>query len=167
MFDWQKLFARDTRRRRGPNTDADSRLPRGDRLEDEYESLIVSQCQRYGISPSTITIEVRQIGQGPDGRHVYFGMLRLAKWERDSALRMLLGLPLLESKIRRMWRSLWLCEVSHFGGLWLHASEQLQATDAMRELRRLLLQVAPPRPHGDTEMDETFSHSASGEGRAG
>lgn len=159
MFDLQKLFARDARRRGDADhdTQADSRLPRGAGLEDEYESIIAAQCQRWGIAESSITIEVRQSGRGPEGRDVYFGMLRLARWERDSALRLLLGLPLLETRIRKTVRGLWLCEVSHFGGLWLHASEQLlQGTDAPGELRRLMLQVAPVTAAGagDSGLDD-------------
>src|SRR5687767_8520795 len=86
MVDLRKLLARDARRNSDHNTDADSALPSGDGLEAEYETLIVAQCRRYGIADSTITIEVRQIGRAPDGRDVYQGMIRLARWERDSAL---------------------------------------------------------------------------------
>ena len=158
MFDLSRLFARDARRRGDhPDTDADSALPRGAGLEDEYESLISAQCLRWGISGSSITIEVRQIGRGPDGRDVYFGLLRLARWERDSALRILL--PLLEAKIRKVVRSMWLVEVSHFGGLWLHASEQLYATDAASELRRLMVQLAPLPLATDSSLEEPFSAS--------
>ena len=74
---------------------------------------------------------------------VYVGMLRLVKWDRFSGLRMLVGLPLLEAKLRRMVRNLWLGEVSHFSGLWLHSSEQLSHTPAMTELRDVMLQLTP------------------------
>ena len=69
------------------------------------------------------------------------------------------ALPLLESKIRKMVRSLWLGEVSHFGGLWLHASEQLQATEAMTELRQLILQLTqdPAGPGSEPAGEEPFS----------
>ncbi|WP_299763825.1 hypothetical protein [Ramlibacter sp.] len=138
----------------------DASMPSGRGLEAEYEGLIASQCHSWGIADDVVTIEVRQIGRAPDGRDVYLGMVRLAQWERDSALRLLLGLPLLEAKIRKMVRALWLGEVSHFGGLWLHASEQLNATPAMRELRELLMQLTPPtmpRPGDDGGADEPVS----------
>ncbi|NML46607.1 hypothetical protein HHL11_22870 [Ramlibacter sp. G-1-2-2] len=131
------------------NTQVDSKLPHGANLEAEYEALILSQCTRWGISETCITVEVRNAGRGPHGRDVYLAMIRLARWERDSALRILLGLPLLEAKIRKILHTLWLMEVSHFGGLWLHASEQLAGTDAMEELRRLVVALAPePAPVG-------------------
>lgn len=146
MFDLRKLFARDGRHRddHGRDTEVSASLPAGQGLESDYEGLITSQCHRWGIADGVVTVEVRQIGRAADGLDVYLGMVRLAQWERDSALRLLLGLPLLETKIRKMVRTLWLGEVSHFGGLWLHASEQLNATNAMRELRDLLKHLTPP-----------------------
>lgn len=145
MFGLRKLLARDARRRLDAERDTalDSALPRGDGLEAEYETLIANQCQRWGIAEASFTVEVRQLGRGRDGMALYAGMLRLVRWERDSALRMLLGLPLLEAKIRRVVGGLWLCEVSRFGGLWLHASGQLQDTAAMKELRQAMLMLSP------------------------
>lgn len=163
MFDLRKLFVREGRRPEndGQETGAHASMPAGQGLEAEYEELIAIQCRRWGISDTAVTVEVRQIGQAPDGLDVYLGMLRLAQWERNSALRLLLGLPLLETKVRKTVRTLWLGEVSHFGGLWLHASEQLHATSAMRELRELMIQLtptAPPRPGEESPgLDESFS----------
>ncbi|MGV3572815.1 MAG: hypothetical protein ACO1PB_19640 [Ramlibacter sp.] len=173
MFDLRKLFARDGSRRgdHGRDTEVDASLPAGHGLEAEYESLIADQCRRWGIADGVVTVEVRRIGRAPDGLDVYLGMVRLAQWERDSSLRLLLGLPLLETKIRRMVRTLWVGEMSHFGGLWLHASEQLHATPAMRELRELLIQLTPPsnaRAGEDSGGDEPPSSlSGSSEITAG
>ena len=157
MFGLRKIIARDAKRQEGASdTEVDS-APRGHNLEAEYETLIVTQCVRWGILENSITVEVRRLGRTNSGLDIYGGMMRLTRWERDSALRVLLGLPLLEAKIRKMVRGLWLCEVSHFGGLWLHASEQLQATEAMTELRQLILQLThDPAPTG-AEADEPFS----------
>lgn len=158
MFDLRKLFARDGRHENddGQDTQVDAAVPPGSGLEAEYQDLIASQCRRWGIAAEAVTIEVRQVGRAPDGLDVYLGMVRLAQWERNSALRLLLGLPLLETKIRRMVRTLWIGELSHFGGLWLHASEQLHATSAMRELRDLMIQLTPPatRAGEDAGMDD-------------
>lgn len=166
MFDLRKLFARDASRRddQGRDTEVDASLAAGQGLEAEYESLIANQCRRWGIAEGVVTIEVRQIGRAHDGLDVYLGMVRLAQWERDSSLRLLLGLPLLETKIRRMVRTLWIGEVSHFGGLWLHASEQLNATPAMRELRELLIQLTPPSNArgGEDSVAEGDTSSLSG-----
>lgn len=147
MFGLRKLMGRDApvaqEGEEDQNTQVDSALPHGANLEAEYEALIMAQCVRWGIAESAITLEVRNAGRGPHGRDVYLAMIRLARWERDSALRVLLGLPLLEAKIRKVLRTLWLMEVSHFGGLWLHASEQLAGTEAMEELRKLMLVLTP------------------------
>ena len=162
MFDLRKLIARDASRSREDdqqNTQVDSVLPRGASLEAEYEALILAQCSRWGIAESSITIEVRNAGRGPQGRDVYLGMIRIARWERESSLRVLLGLPLLEAKVRKMLRTLWLSEVSHFGGLWLHASEQLANTDAFPELRKLMVQLTPATApaSGNDNSDDAFA----------
>lgn len=165
MFDLRKLFARDGRRRDDDDdreTEVHAPLPGGDGLEADYQDLIASQCRRWGIADGVVTVEVRQVGRAADGLDVYLGMVRLAQWERDSALRVLLGLPLLETKIRRMVRTLWIGEISHFGGLWLHASEQLHATGAMRELRELLIELTPPSlPRAGAEAGAEDSGLAS------
>ena len=146
MFDLRKLFVREARgqRQQAPDSDYHPSDRRGEGLEVEYQTLIATQFRRWGISTSCVTIEVRQIGRAPDGFDVFVGMVRLAKWERPSALRVLVGLPLLEAKVRKMVRASWLADFSHFGGLWLHASEQLHGTTAMAELREVMVQLAPP-----------------------
>lgn len=149
MFDLRKLFIREARDRKSQDPDSDYHPSdrRGEGLEVEYQSLIATQFRRWGISINCVTIEVRQIGRAPDGYDVFVGMVRLGQWDRDSALRVLLGLPLLEAKVRKTVRGTWLADFSHFGGLWLHASEQLHASPAAAELRELLLRTVPPKPH--------------------
>ncbi len=116
----------------------------GEGLETEYQSLIAAQLRRWGVSNQCITVEVRRVGQGADGYDVFAGMLRLVRWDRDSTLRVMLGLPLLEAKIRKTVRATWLADYSHFAGLWLHASERMKAPG---ELRELLAAVAPLPGH--------------------
>ena len=112
----------------------------GEGLETEYQGLIAAQFRRWGVSNQCITIEVRRVGQAPDGFDVFAGMVRLVRWERDSTLRVMLGLPLMEAKIRKAVRATWLADYSHFAGLWLHASERMKVPG---ELRELLAAVAP------------------------
>lgn len=164
MFDLRKLFIREVRARRepmDPDSDYHPSDRRGEGLEVEYQSLIATQFRRWGISTGCVTIEVRQIGRAPDGFDVFVGMVRLAQWDRPSALRVLLGLPLLEAKVRKTVRATWLADFSHFGGLWLHASEQLHATAAMGELRELMLQLVPPSPSSGAEDEGASSGYSS------
>lgn len=168
MFDLRKLFLREVRARKtaqdqdqDPDSDYHPSDRRGEGLEIEYQSLIATQFRRWGIATGSVTIEVRQIGRAPDGFDVFVGMVRIAQWHRPSALRVLLGLPLLEGKVRRMVRATWLADFSHFGGLWLHASEQLQHTSAMGELRDLMVQLVPPTPSADGQDDGAASSGYS------
>src|SRR3954469_2395279 len=97
MFGLRKIIAREGRQRRegASDTQVDS-APRGHNLEAEYETLIITQCVRWGIDETCITLEVRRLGRTNSGLDIYGGMMRLTRWQRDSALRVLLGLPLLE-----------------------------------------------------------------------
>jgi hypothetical protein len=143
-MDLKKFFARNGKALRLRRTESDSDYHPSDKsgegLEVEYQGLIASQFRRWGISTSCATIEVRRLGQAPDGYDVFVGMVRVVEWERTSALRLLLGLPLLEAKARKTIRATWLVDYSHFGGLWLHASERVHGDG---ELHRLLAQLAP------------------------
>jgi hypothetical protein len=151
MIDLKRLFARETRTEPepAPTGDADSNYhpsgaPGGDGLEVEYQNLIANQFRRWGIKPACVTIEVRKIGQAPDGFDVLVGMVRLTRWERISSIRVMLGLPLLENRVRKALRATWLADLSHFGGLWLRASERLQADPGIGELHQVLMQLVPP-----------------------
>jgi hypothetical protein len=149
MFDLRKLFLREARARRRQPLEADSDYhpseARGEGLEVEYQGLIATQFRRWGIETGCVTVEVRQIGRGPDGFDIFVGMVRLANWERTSGLRVLLGLPLLEARVRKAVRATWLADYSHFGGLWLHASEQIHQARESSEIGELLQQLAPRR----------------------
>ena len=168
MIDLRKLFVRDTpgQQQAGGAPDAPDTQTvfqseaDGEGLRAEYHNLIGQQLRRWGIAPDCVTVEVRQIGRAADGLEVFVGMLRLARWQRIGALRVLLGLPLLEAKVRKTVRTTWMADFSHFGGLWLHASEQLSATPALGELRELMLQLTPSQPRtsraGEPEAPSTL-----------
>ena len=114
-------------------------------LAAEYEKIIQVQMKRMGISESCASIEVRNTGQDAGGRDIFVGLVRLGGWERKSVLRLLLGLPMLDTKVRRTIEGLWLGEVSSYGGLWLHAGGQLNESDAVTELRQLMMSLTGPR----------------------
>ena len=144
MLDLKKFFARNARPATASEPDPDSNYHPHDisseGLEVEYQKLIATQFRRWGISPACTTIEVRKLGKAPDGFDVFVGMVRLTRWEKMSGLRLLLGLPLLEAKVRKTMRATWLADFSHFGGLWLHSAEH---TDCTQDLRDLIIDLAP------------------------
>ncbi len=143
MFDLRKLFAKEPPGRERAAGGHATAGP-GEGLEVEYERLVAAQFRRMGICEDCTTIEVRRVGQGPHGFDVLVGMVRLHRWERTSALRLLVGLPLIESRVRKLVRSTWLADYSHFGGLWLHASEHLHEEPGVEELRELVMALTPP-----------------------
>lgn len=165
MIDLRKFFARNAARGSAGDHDPDSDYhpsnKSSDGLEVEYQGLIATQFRRWGISPSCTTVEVRRLGQAPDGYDVFVGMVRLTSWERDSAMRLLVGLPLLEAKVRKTVRATWLADFSHFGGLWLHASEQLHAPRELHDLLHQLVPLpAPGTPGAGTQTSSGYSISS-------
>jgi hypothetical protein len=163
MFDLRKFFVRTAAQSasRAADPDSDYHPPGqpGDGLEVEYQRLIANQFRRWGIPPNCATIEVRRLGQAPDGFDVLVGMVRLTEWERTASLRVLLGLPLLETKIRKTVRATWLADFSHFAGLWVHAAEQMRPG---RELHDLLAQLAPfpATPSGQQAESSGYTNSS-------
>ena len=169
-FDLRKLFAGNGGTDSGGFEDAADTdyLPvngQGEGLETDYQGLIASHFRRFGVSNHCITIEVRKVGQAPDGFDVFVGLVRLVRWERDSALRVMLGMPVLETKIRKSVRATWLADYSHFGGLWLHASERMKVPPELRELLGALAPLPGSKlgpPGFDATSDPNASEPASG-----
>lgn len=118
-------------------------------LQAEYQDLLDAELRRWGICAPCATLEVRHLGEGARGLAVFVAVVSLNAWERTPALRLLLGLPLLDRRIRQTIGTRWLADVSEFGGLWLAASEQVQRAPAMGELRELLVALTGPAA-GDT-----------------
>jgi hypothetical protein len=97
--------------------------------------------RRMGIPESVASLEVTQVALTPRGRGVYAAHIRLLKWQEGPAVRLLLGLPLLERKVRKRMQSHWVLEMSHFAGLWLQAADGAQGTQAVRDIRMCLQQL--------------------------
>lgn len=167
MLDLKKLFSRhaaSASRDQDPDSDYHPSQKPGDGLEVEYQRLIAHQFRRWGISSACTTVEVKRLGHAPDGFDVLIGMVRMTRWERISGLRMLLGLPLLEGKIRKAVRATWLADYSHFAGLWVHASEQMHPCVDLHELlTRLVPFAAQPSPVAMAANDHPGSAIATAE----
>ena len=149
MFEIRKLFTKEAQGRE--RLDATEGGAPGEGLEVEYQQLIADQFRRFGIREACTTIEVRRIGQGPHGFDLLIGMIRVHRWERTSVLRLLIGLPLIESRVRKLVRSTWLADYSHFGGLWVHACEHLHEEPGREELRELLVALTPTEALADVD----------------
>ena len=152
MLGLRKLLQRE--REENPVTEVEPSSHSVDEIAREYRSLIEEQLARGGVLLKCVEIDVRQSGKLRDGHSMFVAMLRLTTWERTSAIRLLLGLPILESRLRRAVRGSWLREVSHFGGIWVHASGQLQDGHAMEDLRMLIVDVE----RRDHESSQPPSH---------
>lgn len=139
-FDIRKLFARTggiaPRDSDHPGEADSDYLPRGagaEGLETDYQTLISGLFRRWGIAQGCVTVEVKTVGKAGDGFDVFVALVRMVSWYQRSSMRLLVGLPLLEQKIRKTVRGTWLADYSHFGGLWLHASDKLQLPQDMRD----------------------------------
>src|SRR3954471_3600535 len=110
MLGFRKLMQREPDE--SPVTEVDASGHSINEVLDEYRALVVDQLIRGGVSPDCVEIEVKPGGKMRDGRTVFIGMVRLVKWDRAPSVRLLLGLPILESRLRRVVRGSWLHEVS-------------------------------------------------------
>lgn len=122
-----------------PRTGFSGLTPSGGGLEREYGELIQSQLLKLAGAPDLVEVEVRAAGATPDGRAIYTGMLRLARWDRRRSLRILVALPLIEAKMRKSLESTWLGDVSQFGGLWLHASAGARGAQALCDVHDVIV----------------------------
>lgn len=141
---WQRLFRRSATVAE-EQTDYQALQGTSGGLADEYQKLISHHLHRWGIPEGCVAVVVREIGRDEHGRDVFVGVVTLFQWDRDAAIRLLVGLPLFEKKIRKALQGLWIADVSGFGGIWLHAAGEMQADPAVSELRNVIKSLAPPR----------------------
>src|SRR3569832_1442498 len=99
MLDFRKILQREPEET--PVTEVGASGHSAVEVVDEDRSILIDQLIRGGVAPDCVEIEVKQGGKLRDGRNVYIGMLRLVKWDRAPSVRLLLGLPILESRLRR------------------------------------------------------------------
>lgn len=107
-------------------------------IEAEYRRIIEEQLDRMGGCGMT-TLDVVHAGDAQDGLGIYRAMIRLVRWDRRAAARLLLGLPVLQYRLVQLLAASWLPEVSHFGGVWLHPAGELQQRDRVTDLRRMIV----------------------------
>jgi hypothetical protein len=131
----------------------------GEGLEREYEEVVRVQLSRLGIPPETVEIEVRPAGTMKDGRAVYLCMLRLVKWNPRTSLRLLIALPVLEAKTRQSLDTTWLMDVSHFGGLWVHASGGVRTDAVLGDVRAAITQLELMTAQAGAPIDPRWSPS--------
>jgi hypothetical protein len=113
----------------------------GEGLEREYEDIVRAQITKLGVPLECVEVEVRPAGSMKDGRNIYLGMVRLVRWHARASLRLMVALPVLELKTRQSLETTWLMDVSHFGGLWLHASSSLRSAEVVGDVRDAITQL--------------------------
>ena len=113
----------------------------GEGLEREYEEVVRAQLARLGVPQETVEVQVRPAGTMQDGRSIYLGMVRLVQWDARTSFRLLVALPLLEAKTRQSLDTSWLMDVSHFGGLWVHASAAIRTSEVLVDIRAAITRL--------------------------
>lgn len=134
-----------TRRASGPATTIFGQSTGGDPdVLTELEAIIWSQLGRAGIPSDCVGVEVCALEEKRQKKPCLIGKLHLAGWQRKPVLRLMLGLPVLEVRVRQGFESSWLNDVSTFGGLWLRGFGELQSQAALHELRQAIAQIEAP-----------------------
>ena len=136
----------------GPGGDAHAAI------EAEYRRIIEEQLERMGAANLT-TLDIVHAGDAQDDLGVYRAMVRVVRWDRKAATRLLLGLPVLQYRLTQSLAASWLPDVSHFGGVWLHPAGELQQRDRVTDLRRMIVDFEShyvrrvgPGPAGDSSL---------------
>jgi hypothetical protein len=140
------------------STDYDGLQESPEGLQAEYHRLVTEHVQRWGIVDRCVAVEIRPEGEEL-GKPVFVAVLRVLAWDRASVLRLLLGLPLLEKKIRKSIEGQWTGEVSVFNGLLLNAGDALQGREAAKDLRHLLVSLTGERVAHRADHDESLPAS--------
>ncbi|MDE2606683.1 MAG: hypothetical protein KGL68_12260 [Burkholderiales bacterium] len=144
MKHWQKfLNAAKVAAASGAPGAEDSRWERPDTAEivAAYLDIVRQQVEAAGIPGNAVAMDVVVVGRTGDGRPALTAMLKLSAWSERATIRLLLGLPLFEAKIRRCLRNHWLVDVSHFAGLWLHPSAPARDPQVLSQLREMLVRL--------------------------
>lgn len=113
-------------------------------LEAEYQRLVEHHLHRWGVDASCATVEI-QVEKRRGRKDVFVATVCIEAWQRNAVLRVLLGLPLLDKKIRQAVSALWLADVSEFRGVLLKVSPALHEAAASAELRELLVSLTGTR----------------------
>lgn len=105
----------------------------------EYERVVQGVLRNWGVPAECTEVTIHQMGETSNGRKIFVAAVRLVSWERKAGVRMLLGLPFLERKIRKTLGAHWVVDVSHFAGVWLHVADRVNDMGAQADLRQLLI----------------------------
>lgn len=113
-------------------------------VEAEYQRVVALALQRWGVPADCATVDIQQLPP-EQGKDVFIAIVRLVSWNRNAVLRVLIGLPLLDKKVRQEVEALWVADVSVFNGVLLTVSQSLRESEPTSELRRLLVSLTGPR----------------------
>ena len=114
-------------------------------LEAEYLRLVEHHLARWGVPAACASVEIQQIEQRKGKREVFVAVVTLDAWDRNGVLRVLIGLPMLDKKIRQAVSELWLADVSEFHGVLLRVSPALHEAAPSAELRQLVVNLTGSR----------------------
>ena len=113
-------------------------------LDAEYRRLVTHHLARWGVPESCAVVQIQQL---PDqgGKEAFMALVCLVSWDRNAVVRVLLGLPLLDKKIRKAVEVSWLADISVFRGVQLKVAEPLHSAQASTELRHLVVTLTGPK----------------------
>jgi hypothetical protein len=109
-------------------------------LDAEYRRMVASHLDRLGVPPACAVVEVEQL-EDERGKQAFVATICVVAWDRNAVLRVLLGLPLLDKKVRKAAEVSWAADVSVFKGVQLRVTEALHASRATSELRHLVVSL--------------------------
>jgi len=132
----KKLLRRDPEAGASSNTLMRASVQGAGGVQEEYAEAVAENLRQMGVSCTAV--EPRSCGFGPKGREKVAVIVRVTHFERPQVLRVFMGLPLLEARVREIFADTWISEVSEFEGIWLQASGEGWQAEELGQMRELI-----------------------------
>lgn len=143
-----RVFSRkDDRRAGAPNSAVSSQLTNSD-IETYYLKIIAECLRRMLVPADSIEIGVRRAGTGPTGLTAFAGYVRILRWDPVLSPVLLQNLPVIDARVRKVVAASVILEQTHYAGLWMQATSQVEGapTQLVGMPAELVVQPAGPPP---------------------
>jgi hypothetical protein len=94
-------------------------------IENYYFRMVNDCLRRFLIPADAVRVEVRREGLGPQGFPAYATLVRLLRWDPVVSPVLLQNAPVVEARVRKSAAASVVLKHTHFAGMWIHASSEL------------------------------------------
>lgn len=124
-----------------------SELTVGD-IEAYYLRIIADVFRRMLVPADSIEVGVKRSGASRSGRMAFAGYVRILRWDPVLSPVLLQNLPVIDARVRKVVAASVILEQTHYAGLWMQATSQIDGapTQLVGMPAELVVQPAGPPP---------------------